>query len=218
MRALSHLRHTFLLASLLLLVTMASAQQLKQHERYVLRHGDVIDLQYRYTPDLDQTVTVQPDGFVSIKIGGEVHVGGLTVEQAKQAILKAVSNDLNDPQLNLILKDFAHDKVLVSGEVQRPGSIDLRENLTVVSAILSAGGYTSDAKSGDVLLFRRVNGDILQVRKLSLTHLEDPRARERDMVLHDGDMIYVTRDKVSRIEHYIKVANLGMYFDPLPTP
>jgi polysaccharide biosynthesis/export protein len=217
MRGLTYLRHTFLLASLLLLVTMASAQ-LKQHERYVLRHGDVIDLQYRYTPDLDQTVTVQPDGFVSIKIGGEVRVGGLTVEQARLAIVKAVSNDLNDPEVNLILKDFAHDKVLVSGEVGRPGPIDLRENLTVVSAIISAGGYTADAKSGEVLLFRRVNGDVVEVHKLSLTRLEKPQTREQDMALHDGDMILVTRDKVSRLEHYIKIVNLGMYFNPLPTP
>jgi polysaccharide biosynthesis/export protein len=207
-----------LLLGLYLLFVSVVAAQLKPHERYTLHSGDVIDLQYRLTPDLSQTVTVQPDGFISVKIGGEVHVGGLTLEEARKAVVTSVSSDLNDPEINLILKDFSRTKILVAGEVQHPGPIEMRDDLTLISAILSAGGYTEDAKSGQVLLFRRVDGNIVEVRKLDLTRLERPQAREQDVQLRDGDMIYITRDKASRLEHYIKVANLGMYFNPFQIP
>jgi polysaccharide export outer membrane protein len=205
-------------ACLVLLIFSVARAQLKPHERYTLHSGDVIELAYRITPDLNQTVIVQPDGFISIKIGGEVHVGGLTLDQAHKAIVTSVSSDLNDPELNLILKDFARAKILIAGEVQHPGPMELREDLTVVSAILSAGGYTNDAKSGQILLFRRVDGNIVEVRTLNLTRLEKPQAREQDMALRDGDMIYITHDKATRIEHYMKVLNLGMYFNPFEIP
>ena len=50
-------------------------------ERYVLHPGDVLDIQYRYTPEFNQTVTVQPDGFISLEIGGDLKVAGHNLER-----------------------------------------------------------------------------------------------------------------------------------------
>src|SRR5258705_3023237 len=55
--------------------------------RYVLHPGDVLDIQYRYTPEFNQTVTVEPDGFISLEIGGDVKVGGRNLEQVRNLIL-----------------------------------------------------------------------------------------------------------------------------------
>src|SRR5882762_10857607 len=63
-------------------------------ERYRLQPGDVLEVQFRYSPEFNQTVTVQPDGYVSLEIGGELKVAGLTIEQARQAILKKASSRL----------------------------------------------------------------------------------------------------------------------------
>src|SRR5271155_5426093 len=52
------------------------------HNRYKLRPGDTLDLQYRLTSDLNQTVVVQPDNYVSLNVAGEVEVGGLTLPEA----------------------------------------------------------------------------------------------------------------------------------------
>src|SRR5437870_9876982 len=66
-------------------------------ERYRLQPGDVLEVQYRYSPEFNQTVTVQPDGYVSLEIGGDVKVAGLTIEETRRAILRKAAARLQDP-------------------------------------------------------------------------------------------------------------------------
>ena len=70
----------------------ASAQQQRPprlttvtEERYRLQPGDVLEVQFRYSPEFNQTVTVQPDGYVSLEIGGDIKVAGMTIEQIGRA-------------------------------------------------------------------------------------------------------------------------------------
>src|SRR5215510_11442912 len=71
--------------------------------RYRLQPGDVIEVQFRYTPEFNQTVTVQPDGYVSLEIGGDLKVAGLTVEETRQAILAQAATRLQDPVASIVL-------------------------------------------------------------------------------------------------------------------
>src|SRR6266446_8687202 len=57
-------------------------------ERYRLQPGDVLEVQFRYSPEFNQTVTVQPDGYISLEIGGDLKVAGFTIEQTREAILR----------------------------------------------------------------------------------------------------------------------------------
>src|SRR5215210_5741448 len=67
--------------------------------RYVLVPGDVFEIQYRYTPEFNQTVTVQPDGYVSLEIGGDVKVAGRNLEQVRTLILSKARTRLAAPEL-----------------------------------------------------------------------------------------------------------------------
>ena len=62
--------------------SLCAQPELRQRPRYLLRPGDTLQLQYRLTPEFNQSVTVQPDGYVSLNIGGEVQVGVDTVSGA----------------------------------------------------------------------------------------------------------------------------------------
>src|SRR5439155_26022263 len=104
---------------LVLLVYTAAAQQLRLRPRYTLRPGDVVELQYQYTAELNQTVTLLPDGYVNLNLVGDLKINGLTLEQAHDLILSKLRTHLNDPELNLILRDFQHPYVQVAGEVQK---------------------------------------------------------------------------------------------------
>src|SRR2546422_6688641 len=73
-------------------------------DRYRLQPGDVLEIQYRYSPEFNQTVTVQPDGYVTLEIGGDVKIAGLTVEQTRQTILRRASARLRDPVATIVLK------------------------------------------------------------------------------------------------------------------
>ena len=198
----------------LTLTGMAVSQQLQTRSRYVLRAGDQLDLKYRLTPDLDQTVVVEPDGFINVNIAGDLQVGGLTVKQAHDLILSRESGKLNQPELNLILKGFTQPAVTVAGEVPRPGRIEIKEHMTAISAVMNAGGFTPDAKTGKVIVFRKVDDQIAEVRQLNLSKLNKSSDLEHDMDLQPGDMVYVPRDSIAKFQRYERLANLGLYFDP----
>jgi len=74
-------------------------EHLHQRQRYVLHSSDVITLDYRYTPEFNQTVTVQPDGYVTLNVVGDVKIAGLTLDEARDQIIKLASNQLNHPPL-----------------------------------------------------------------------------------------------------------------------
>ena len=83
----------------------------------MLHPGDVLDIQYRYTPEFNQTVTVQPDGFISLEIGGDVKVAGRNLEQVRNIILTKARTRLASPELIVVLKEFQKPYVVVAGEV-----------------------------------------------------------------------------------------------------
>jgi len=201
---------------LLLTGTLLHADEKLHHRpRYTLRAGDVLDLEYRYTPELNQTVTVLPHGYVNLNVVGDIRISDLTVTQAHDLIVRKLQEKLNDPELNLILKEFQQPYVVVAGEVPKPGKIDLREDTTAMQAILLSGGFSASAKSGQVLLFRKINSEMAEIRVLKLTKVRKTADLEHDIVLEPGDMLLVPRDKVENISRYIKLLNIGTYFNPL---
>jgi polysaccharide export outer membrane protein len=203
-------------AAMPVMVLVAHADtQLHERPRYHLRPGDTLELRYRLTPDLNQVVTVQPDGFVNLNVAGDVKVGGLTVPQAHDLILSKDAPTLNQPELDLVLQEFTRPYVVVAGEVAKPGQIEIRDNMTALTAILMSGGFTANAKSGQVIVFRRVNDDIAEVKQLNLTRVNKTVQLEHDMALEPGDMILVPHDKVSRLQHYMQAANIPFYLNPL---
>src|SRR5437870_1631453 len=119
-------------------------------DRYRLQPGDVLEVQYRYSPEFNQTVTVQPDGYISLEIGGDLKVAGLTVDLTRQAILRRASTRLQDPIATVILKEFQRPYFVVAGEVSQPGKIEMRERVTAIQAIMLAGGMKESAKSSQI--------------------------------------------------------------------
>jgi polysaccharide export outer membrane protein len=207
--------HRLVFLAILTATSVRANQELHHRPRYTLRAGDVLELQYRYTPELNQTVTVLPDGYVNLNLVGDVRVSDLTVEQAHDLIIRKAQAQLNEPDLNLILKEFQQPYVVVAGEVGKPGKMDLRENTTAMQAILLSGGFSPSAQSGQVLLFRKINSDTAEIRVLKLTKVHKTADLERDVQLESGDMLFVPRDKVEKVSRYIKLLNIGTYFNPL---
>ncbi|MGH9495613.1 MAG: polysaccharide biosynthesis/export family protein, partial [Candidatus Sulfotelmatobacter sp.] len=94
--------------------------------RYRLCASDVIAVTFPLTPEFNQTISIQPDGFVSLAGAGDVHLQGLTTRESVEAIRAAYENVLNDPLVTVDLKDFNKPFFTVGGQVNRPGKYDLR--------------------------------------------------------------------------------------------
>jgi polysaccharide export outer membrane protein len=206
------------LTVLLLLVPMIARGSDQLHHRpvYTLHIGDVIVLSYRYTPEFDQTVTVQPDGTVSLNIVGSIKVAGLSVDDARQRIVEKASVRLNNPELTITLQQFEQPYVVVAGEVEHPGKFDMRSSTTALQAVMLAGGFKDSAHDTQVILFRRVNEDLAEVRKLNLHNVKKNSDLERDTELEPGDMLLVTRNKMEHLARFMKASNIGVYFNPVP--
>jgi polysaccharide export outer membrane protein len=184
-------------------------------ERYVLHPGDVLDIEYRYTPEFNQTVSVQPDGFRSLEIGGDLKVAGRNLEQVRNLILARARTRLQSPELTVVLKEFQKPYVVVAGEVVQPGKFELREKLTAVQAVLLAGGFKDSAKSSQILVFRKLNADTAEVKSLNFKTLKRTSDLENDLTLQPGDMILVPRNRISKIERYVRLASLTTFLYPL---
>ena len=183
-------------------------------ERYQLQPGDVVEIQYRYSPEFNQTVTVQPDGYITLEVGGDLKVAGMTVDQLRQAILKKASTRLQDPIATVILKEFQKPYFVVAGEVAQPGKIELRELVTAIQAIMLSGGMKESAKSSQLVVFRKINSDIAEVKLLNLKTIRRTSDLENDLTLQPGDMVFVPRDKISKIERFMRVASVAAFMAP----
>lgn len=204
----------FLLSALLVAgLTTAGAQQLKTRPQYQIQPGDVMEVHYRYTPEYDQTVTVQPDGYITLNLVGNVKVSQATVEEARTAIIKQASERLNQPEVSITLKDFQKPYFVVAGQVVSPGKFDMRENTTALQAVMMAGGFKDTAKSSKIVLFRKINSDTAEVKVLDLNKMEKTSSLERDIALQNGDMLLVPQNAAAKFERFMKLTNIGAYFD-----
>jgi polysaccharide export outer membrane protein len=189
--------------------------QLHTRPRYTLRNGDALSLEYRLTPELNQSVVIQPDGFINLTMVGELKVSGLTLSQAHDLIVAKASARLNKPELNVVLKEFERPYVAVSGEVDKPGRMDFYERTTALQAIMLAGGFKETAQQSQVYIFRRVNNDMSQIITLNLHNVKKSSDLEHDMTLEPGDIVLVPRNKLENVARFVKATNLGLYLDPL---
>jgi len=183
--------------------------------RYSLRAGDTIVIEYRLTPEFNQTAMIQPDGFVSLPLVGELPVAGKTLAEVHDLLISRASAHLKDPSINITLKEFERPYIVVAGEVPHPGKFDFYQKTTALQAILLAGGFSSSGQQSDVYLFRRVDGDLAEVHVLNLKGLKRNTDLRRDLVLEPGDMILVPRNKLDNVGRFMKATNLSVYFDPL---
>jgi polysaccharide export outer membrane protein len=190
--------------------------ELRQRDVYTLHVGDVISLNYRLTPEFNETVTVQPDGCLNLQIVGNIKVSGLTLEQVHSKIVSLASNQLNHPELAITLKQFEQPYVVVAGEVDKPGKIELHEQTTALQAVMLAGGFKDSARDTQVILFRHINSDMAEVHRLNLHDIKKQSQLERDTELEPGDMLLVTRNKMEHLSRFTKASNLGVYFNPFP--
>jgi len=187
----------------------------RRDTRYQIASEDVVELQFPSTPEFNQTVTVEPDGYITLREIGDVKVEGDTLPQLRRAVQSAYEKILAHPVISVDLKDFQRPYFMVLGQVGKPGKYDLRGVTTVSEAVAQAGGFTSLSKHSQVLLFRRVNDKWTSVTKVDLKHMLSSRNLSEDSSLRPGDMVYVPQNAISKVKAWVPTPTVGTY-GPLP--
>jgi polysaccharide biosynthesis/export protein len=177
--------------------------------RYQLCAGDSFDVSFELSPEFNQNVTVQPDGFVTLKSVGDVKVVDQTVPQLTQTLREAYGKILNDPLIVVVLKDFQKPFFIADGQLGHPGRYEMRGNLTLTEAIAIAGGFTEMSKHSQVRLYRRTNDQWAYAKTFNLKEMEQKGDLHEDPLLHPGDMLFVPKNSLSKIKPFLPYTGVG---------
>jgi polysaccharide export outer membrane protein len=182
----------------------------ERNPKYRLHRGDVIDIEYTYTPEYNQTATVQPDGEVTLKLLGGVSVAGLTLDEAHRLIVERAGERLNKPEITLLLKDYVKPHFTVAGEVNKPGDYDIHGSVSAIEAIALSGGFKESSKQNQVVLVRKMNHDVAEVRLLNFKTLSSAAGIREDIEIKPDDILIVPKNRLSRVEPYVRIASMAM--------
>jgi polysaccharide export outer membrane protein len=186
----------------------------QRYPRYHLVPGDVLELTFEFSPEFNQTLTVQPDGFITLRSLGDVHVSGLTVPQVTEQLETAYSKILMKPAIAVVLKDFEKPYFTAAGQLARPGRYVLHGDTTLAEAVAMAGGFTDKSKHSQVLLFRRVSDQWTQAQVFDVKKMMKSKDLQEDVYLHPGDMIFVPQNRISKIARFIPSSGVNAYVNP----
>ena len=193
-----------------------TSQPVLQHRdpRYELCKGDIFELTFPFTPEFNQTVTVHPDGFITLTGLGDLRVAGKTVPEVGELLKTAYAKILHDPVVNIVLKDFEKPYFIAGGEIGHPGKYELRDDITLTQAIAIAGGFNESSKHSQVLLFRRVSHDWVEVKVLNVKKMFQAANLTEDLHLQPGDMFFVPQNRISKIRKWIPYTSVSAGVNP----
>jgi len=159
----------------------------QEKKEYILNPGDLIEIDVYGEPDLHTSTRISEEGSINFPLLGNLKVKGLSVQELEKLITELLAQDyLVNPQVSVFVREYA--KVFVSGLVRQPGAYDLKEPLTLLSAISLAGGFLPEADTTQVKLIRNVDGKIY-VERINIDKIMDNTIP--DILLKPNDKIEV---------------------------
>jgi polysaccharide export outer membrane protein len=194
--------------------------QLQQrHPRYVLHRQDVVNVTFPLSTEFNQTLTIQPDGYINLQSAGSLYVQGMTVPELVVALRKAYAGILHDPIIDVDLTNFQKPFFTVSGQVGKPGQYELRADITVAEALAVAGGMTMTTAKTQVFLFHRTSDQWFEVKKVNLKSILQGKNVNEDAMIQPGDMIYVPEKFIEKFRQYVPYSlNAGTYLTSSQIP
>lgn len=187
------MKHTLLGALVLMLlglglVSAACAEEVDYH----VGEGDVLKVTVYDHPDLTTTVRVGGGGSVLFPLIGQLAIEGLSVNEVSEKLSTALADGyIVDPQVSVFVQEFRSRKVVIMGEVGRPGLYELSGPTTLLQLISKAGGLSKDA--GDrAAVHRKVDGRE-EVQHIDLKRLLEEGDSSLDVALINDDNVFVAK-------------------------
>ncbi len=189
----------------------ARANQRPRNAGYRIRKGDKVGVKFLYQPELNEpSVIVRPDGYISLQMVDDLRAEGLTVTELRKAIEAAYSEQLLKPEISVSLVEFVAPRVFVGGQVQKPGSYELRAAATVLQAVIVAGGFTKEAHRKMVLHARPVGDHELKITVIDLKQLLAQNGSGAESLLQDGDYVFIPDSKLSKLREAMESFRFAM--------
>lgn len=122
---------------------------------YVIGVEDVLAISVWREPEMSRSVTVRPDGKITLPLLGEFEADGMTPKKLEAAILQKLQTLVTNPEVSVIVQDIRSQRFNVVGEVNKPGTFGLSSPMTVLDAIALAGGFKDFARPKKMYILRK---------------------------------------------------------------
>jgi len=159
-----------------------------QAQEYCLGPDDVIAISVYREDELNRTLRIAPDGYVSFPLLGKVKAEGYTISELEDKLTRDLKKYLKKPQVTVFIQEYS--TITVSGQVAKPGSYPLKGALTALEAISLAGGFTKIAARNDVRVMRIEDGDTITY-VIKVADMNKKGDLSGDISLKRGDVVYV---------------------------
>jgi len=163
-------------------------------DAYRIGVDDMVQVSVWGSPDLGITAPVRPDGMISVPLLGDVKAGGRTPAEVSGDIQTRLAEYVRSPQVAVILTELrSHEylsRIRVTGAVRQPISIPYRQGMTVLDAVLAAGGVTEFASPNRSSLYRK-NGKGTASYQVNLQEILNNGDLSTNFNVAPGDVITV---------------------------
>ncbi len=151
--------------------------------------GDTFEVRVFGEADLTGTYRVSGEGTITFPLAGQIKVEGLEPQLAAKKIAERLSDGiLRNPQVTVLVKEQTSKKVVVMGQVSKPGTFPYTPTMTILEAITTAGGFTQISAKNDTTITRLSGGQKVTI-KVPVADISEGKAK--NIFVRPGDIISV---------------------------
>ena len=152
---------------------------------------DVIEVFVWKEPELSTTVTIRPDGMITLPLAGELEAAGTTPAELGEQIADRLKQYMDRPLVTVVVKTINSPKISVLGEVRRPGRYLMLQSTSVLDAIAMGGGFTEFASRDFVVVLRTAPNGQQQRYRVNVKKMVNSNNNGRPFSLTPRDVVYV---------------------------
>lgn len=174
-------------------IALFSAAKAEETPTYLIGPGDELQITVWAEPELSTSTTVRPDGRISIPLVEDLIAVGKTPAELADAITDQLSEYHKDPLVTVVVATGLGDprqQIRVVGEAAAPTAVAYRSGMTLLDAVIGAGGLSREADGNGAVIMRHEDGvtSEIPVRLADLVRKGDPTA---NVAVRPGDVIVI---------------------------
>jgi polysaccharide biosynthesis/export protein len=158
---------------------------------YVIGENDVLEIDVWKEKEISRTIPVRPDGKISLPLVGEIQASGMTPMQLQDDLTKRLKAYIENPEVTVIVSDPRSHQFNVVGEVNRPGSYQLSQAMTVLDAIAQSGGFKDFAKETKIYVLRPMPDGTRVQLPFNYKQVIKGKDMQENVALKPGDTVVV---------------------------
>jgi polysaccharide export outer membrane protein len=195
----------------------ATSEVMPGSAAYKIGPMDVLEISVFRVPDLTKVAQVSDVGTIDYPLVGEFTAAGKTAHQLELEVAKKLGDKyVQKPQVSVLVREYNSQRITIEGSVKSPNVYPMKGQTSLVQAIAMAGGIDSTVASGDIVVFRTIEGvrsaarfDIEAVKKGTAP---DPELHPNDVVIVDTSSSKVALNNVLR---FLPLATTAAVFTAL---